>query len=46
MLTPGIVRFEYFRQLGRIARGEAEWVSMDELHDRFDVRFDGDPEWR
>ncbi|MFI6996962.1 hypothetical protein [Nocardia sp. NPDC050175] len=46
MLTPGIVRFEYFRQLGRIARGEAEWDSMDELRDRFDVRFDGDPEWR
>lgn len=46
VLTPGIVRFEYFRQLGRIARGEAEWDSMDELHDRFDVHFDGDPEWR
>ncbi|MFE7802856.1 cupin domain-containing protein [Nocardia sp. NPDC057440] len=46
VLTPGIVRFEYFRQLGRIARGEADWESMDELHDRFDVHFDGGPEWR
>lgn len=46
VLTPGIVRFEYFRQLGRIARGEADWASMDELHDRFDVHFDGGPQWR
>ncbi|WP_405162550.1 hypothetical protein OG203_40775 [Nocardia sp. NBC_01499] len=46
MLTPGIVRFECFRQLGRSDRGEAEWGSMDASHDRFDVRFDGDPEWR
>jgi quercetin dioxygenase-like cupin family protein len=34
VLTPGIVRFEYFRQFGRVARGEADWDSMDELHDR------------
>ncbi|WP_433521702.1 cupin domain-containing protein [Nocardia pseudovaccinii] len=46
VLTPGIVRFEHFRQLGRIARGEADWDSMDELHDRFDVHFDGGPDWR
>nr|WP_280305027.1 cupin domain-containing protein [Nocardia abscessus] len=46
VLTPGIVRFEYFRQLGRIARGEADWDSMNELHDRFDVHFDGGPRWR
>ncbi|MGW4330111.1 cupin domain-containing protein [Nocardia sp. NPDC004573] len=46
VLTPGIVRFEYFRQLGRIARGEADWDSMNELHDRFDVHFDGGPQWR
>lgn len=46
VLTPGIVRFEYFRQLGRIARGEADWDSMNELRDRFDVHFDGGPQWR
>ncbi|MGK8558995.1 cupin domain-containing protein [Nocardia gipuzkoensis] len=46
VLTPGIVRFEYFRQLGRIARGEADWDSMNDLHDRFDVHFDGGPQWR
>ncbi|MEV6769385.1 cupin domain-containing protein [Nocardia sp. NPDC051030] len=46
VLTPGIARFEYFRQLGRIARGEADWSSMDELHDKFDVHFDGEPDWR
>ncbi|MCM6773740.1 cupin domain-containing protein [Nocardia sp. CDC159] len=46
VLTPGLPRFEYFRQLGRIARGEADWDSMDGLHDRFDVHFDGEPQWR
>ncbi|WP_158607861.1 cupin domain-containing protein [Nocardia panacis] len=46
VLTPGIVRFEYFRQLGRIARGEAGWDSMDDLHDTYDVHFDGEPDWR
>lgn len=46
VLTPGIARFDYFRQLGRIARGEADWDSMDDLHDRFDVHFDGGPSWR
>lgn len=46
VLTPGIARFEYFRQLGRIARGEADWNSMDALHDKFDVHFSGGPAWR
>lgn len=46
VLAPGIERFEYFRQLGRIARGEAEWDSMDELHDKYDVYFVGAPQWR
>ncbi|MEC3916079.1 cupin domain-containing protein [Nocardia sp. CDC160] len=46
LLTPGIPRFDYFRQLGRIARGEADWSTMDDLHDRFDVHFDGPPDWR
>ncbi|MFJ1455078.1 cupin domain-containing protein [Nocardia sp. N2S4-5] len=46
ILTPGLQRFDYFRQLGRIARGEADWDSMNDLHDRFDVHFDGEPGWR
>lgn len=46
LLTPGIERFGYFRQLGRIARGEAGWDSMDELHDRYDVHFVGNAQWR
>ncbi|GJF32436.1 cupin [Kitasatospora sp. NE20-6] len=46
VLTPGIERFAYFRQLGRIARGEAGWESMAGLHDEFDVHFDGGPDWR
>lgn len=46
VLTPGIERFGYFRQLGRIARGEAGWDSMDELHDKYDVHFAGGAKWR
>jgi mannose-6-phosphate isomerase-like protein (cupin superfamily) len=46
VLTPGIARFEYFRQLARIARGEAGWDSMEPLHETFDVHFDGGSKWR
>ncbi|MFE0106206.1 cupin domain-containing protein [Streptomyces sp. NPDC059009] len=46
VLTPGIERFAYFRQLGRIARGEADWSTMDGLHDTYDVHFDGAAGWR
>ena len=46
LLTPGVVRFDYFRQLGRIARGEADRDSMDGLHEVYDVHFHGGPEWR
>ncbi|WP_406193160.1 cupin domain-containing protein [Kitasatospora sp. NBC_01560] len=46
LLTPGVVRFDYFRQLGRIARGEAGWDSMDDLHGAHDVHFQGGPAWR
>ncbi|MFC8126014.1 cupin domain-containing protein [Streptomyces sp. NPDC057302] len=46
VLTPGIERFGYFRQLGRIARGEAGWDSMDDLHERYDVHFVGGSRWR
>lgn len=46
LLTPGLPRFDYFRQLGRIARGEAGWDSMAGLHDTYDVHFDGEPGWR
>jgi hypothetical protein len=38
VLTPGIVRFEYFRRRGRIARGEADRDSMIELRDGVDQR--------
>ncbi|RKE21898.1 cupin domain-containing protein [Streptomyces sp. TLI_171] len=46
VLTPGVERFGYFRRLGRIARGEADWSAMDGQHERFDVHLDGGPAWR
>ncbi|MDI5981591.1 cupin domain-containing protein [Amycolatopsis magusensis] len=39
VLTPGVERFGYFRQLGRIQRGEAEFESLHADQDRYDVHF-------
>ncbi|UJW31702.1 cupin domain-containing protein [Saccharothrix sp. AJ9571] len=39
VLTPGVERFGYFRQLGRIQRGEAGFDSLHAEQDRYDVHF-------
>ena len=44
VLTPGIERFEYFRLLGRLGRGEATLEELLESQDRFDNHFvDSEP---
>ncbi|WKX73545.1 hypothetical protein [Streptomyces sp. XD-27] len=44
MATPGVERFGYFRQLGRIARGQLSGTSLLPEQDRYDVHFvDGTP---
>ena len=38
-LTPGIDRFDYFRMLPSIMRGEVDAEALAEVHDRYDVHF-------
>lgn len=42
VLTPGVERFDYFRRLGRVARGEDAPGSLLPEQDRFDVHFVND----
>ena len=46
ILTPGVERFEYFRQLQRIAAGEAPLESILETQDLYDNHFDDSPVWQ
>ncbi|WP_214324495.1 hypothetical protein [Nonomuraea sediminis] len=39
VLTPGVDRFEYFRTLGRVQRGEESFDVLLPDQDRFDVHF-------
>ena len=38
-LTPGVERFDYFRLLPKILRGEADPGALDEVPERYDVHF-------
>ncbi|MBX9399979.1 cupin domain-containing protein [Lysobacter sp. BMK333-48F3] len=38
-LTPGVDRFDYFRALPAILRGEVDAESLAEMHERYDVHF-------
>ena len=46
ILAPGVERFEYFRQLQRIAAGEAPLESILETQDLYDNHFDDSPVWQ
>src|SRR5215469_12969636 len=46
VLTPGVERFEYFRQLQRIAAGEAPLENILEVQDLYDNHFDDSPVWQ
>jgi hypothetical protein len=46
ILVPGVERFEYFRQLERIQRGEAPLESILQTQDRYDNHFDQSPVWQ
>ena len=45
VIAPGVERFEYFRQLTRIARGEQPPESLREVQDLYDTYFLNSPEW-
>jgi len=45
IIAPGVERFEYFRRLARIARGEDKPESLKDLQDLYDNFFLNSPEW-
>ena len=45
VIAPGIERFEYFRHLTRIARGEERPESLRDVQDLYDTYFLSSPEW-
>jgi mannose-6-phosphate isomerase-like protein (cupin superfamily) len=45
VIAPGIERFDYFRQLTRIARGEEPPESLRDVQELYDTYFLNSPEW-
>ena len=45
VIVPGVERFEYFRHLTRIARGEERPESLKDVQDLYDNYFFNSPEW-
>nr|WP_228566172.1 cupin domain-containing protein [Nocardia sp. SYP-A9097] len=44
-LMPGVQRFEYFRTLDRIAKGESSFDELAEAQEEFDNHFIDRPDW-
>ena len=45
IITPGVERFDYFRHVARIRRGEASRESLLAEQDRYDTHFVTSPIW-
>jgi len=45
VIAPGVERFEYFRQLTRIAQGKERPESLRDVQDLYDTYFLNSPEW-
>jgi hypothetical protein len=45
VIAPGVERFEYFRQLTRIAQGKEPPESLRDVQDLCDTYFVNSPEW-
>jgi hypothetical protein len=45
IITPGVERFEYFRKITRIARGEDRPESLRDIQELYDTYFTKSPEW-
>jgi hypothetical protein len=45
VITPGVERFEYFRHLQRIGKGEVPLESILEVQATYDNHFDDSPVW-
>jgi hypothetical protein len=45
VIAPGIERFEYFRKITRIARGQEPPESLRDVQELYDTYFLNSPEW-
>jgi mannose-6-phosphate isomerase-like protein (cupin superfamily) len=45
VFSPGIERFEYYRLLDRVHRGDGTWQEVAETQDRFDNHYVDSPVW-
>jgi len=45
VITPGVERFEYFRKLTRIARGQEAPETLRDVQELYDTHFLNSPEW-
>jgi hypothetical protein len=45
VITPGKPRFDYYRLLDRVHRGEATWQEVGETQDRYDNHYVDSPVW-
>ncbi|MBQ1016962.1 cupin domain-containing protein [Micromonospora sp. D93] len=45
VITPGKPRFDYYRLLDKVHRGEATWQDVGETQDRFDNHYVESPLW-
>jgi hypothetical protein len=45
VITPGVERFEYFRHLARIVKGELPPESLLEVQERYDTWFGASEAW-
>ncbi|MEU6265175.1 hypothetical protein [Saccharopolyspora shandongensis] len=44
-IAPGVDRFDFFRLLQRITRGEEPESALEDVQDRYDVHFTTSPVW-
>ncbi|WP_433550322.1 cupin domain-containing protein [Micromonospora zamorensis] len=45
VITPGKPRFDYYRLLDKVHRGEATWQEVGETQDRYDNHYVDSPVW-
>lgn len=45
-ITPGVSRFDYFRVLPKVLRGEFSKSELDAMHETYDIHFSDSPLWQ
>jgi hypothetical protein len=45
VFAPGVERFDYYRLLDRVHRGEGSWQNVSDTQDQFDNHYIDSPVW-